>query len=314
MTNSPFFSICIPAYKRTAFLKKLLDSIAIQNFTDYEVVITDDSGSNEVTDFLATYNGIKNLRHIINPVALGTPENWNEAIRQARGTWIKLMHDDDWFPHENVLQHFYDAVKSHPEISFFFSAFQNIDSVTNQVEKVRCSFLDLFLLKSNPLHLFKKVYVGNPSCTLVKNDIGLLYDNRYKFVVDFEYYIRCFRKLKNWYYIDEILLSIGFNPEQVTKYTFRIASVQLPENHLLLNELGTGILHNFFVYDYYWRMYRNLAVRDVDEVKTYSTESLAPALAQMIRFQKNIPLKLLKIGAISKILMTLNYGFNLFRK
>ena len=40
---------------------------------------------------------------------LGTPENWNESIRKAKGAWIKLMHDDDWFANENSLQKFYEA-------------------------------------------------------------------------------------------------------------------------------------------------------------------------------------------------------------
>ena len=45
---TPLISICIPAYKRAAFIKRLLDSIAIQSFQDYEVVITDDSPGDDV--------------------------------------------------------------------------------------------------------------------------------------------------------------------------------------------------------------------------------------------------------------------------
>src|SRR5438309_1205572 len=41
-------SICIPAYKRTAYLKRLLDSVAIQTYTDFEVIVSDDSPDNSV--------------------------------------------------------------------------------------------------------------------------------------------------------------------------------------------------------------------------------------------------------------------------
>ena len=51
-----FISICIPAYKRIDFLKRLLDSIAIQSFRDFEVIVTDDSPSDEVELFCKLYN------------------------------------------------------------------------------------------------------------------------------------------------------------------------------------------------------------------------------------------------------------------
>ena len=37
MVDIPIISICIPAFKRIEYLRRLLDSIAIQTFTDYEV-------------------------------------------------------------------------------------------------------------------------------------------------------------------------------------------------------------------------------------------------------------------------------------
>jgi len=48
MTNSSEISICIPAYKNVGFLERLLHSISIQSFADYEVVITDDSPDDSV--------------------------------------------------------------------------------------------------------------------------------------------------------------------------------------------------------------------------------------------------------------------------
>ena len=52
MEAAPFISICIPAYQRTAFLKRLLDSIKIQTYSNYEVVITDDSPDFDVKELV----------------------------------------------------------------------------------------------------------------------------------------------------------------------------------------------------------------------------------------------------------------------
>ncbi|HUZ60328.1 MAG TPA: glycosyltransferase, partial [Hanamia sp.] len=87
----PLISICIPAYKHVDYLKKLLDSVSIQTFKDFEVVITDDSPDDGVKQLLETFPTTNNIRYYKNSKALGTPENWNEAIRKSEGTWIKLM-------------------------------------------------------------------------------------------------------------------------------------------------------------------------------------------------------------------------------
>lgn len=305
-------SICIPAYKRLNYLERLLDSILIQSFKDFEVVITDDSSDNTVRNFIEKYKQDFPIIYQKNINVLGTPENWNEAIRKANGAWIKLMHDDDWFANENSLQNFYEATLDHNDCSFFFSAYNKITN--HSAENIFLNPAGHFLLWLSPLNLFKKQYIGHPSCILVRKDLDILYDKKFKWVVDFEYYIRCLRKNKNLFYIKQTLINIGVNDEQVTNYAFRNPAIEIPENHLLIEKLGTRILRNIFVYDYYWRFYRNLEIRSVEDVKKYYNESLHPLLKQMIHFQNKIPVNFLKNGLISKVFMMANYIVSLFRK
>ncbi|MCF8342409.1 MAG: glycosyltransferase [Chitinophagaceae bacterium] len=310
--NVAFFSICIPAYKNTDYLKRLLDSIAIQTFRDFEVIITDDSPDETVSTFINNYNADFSIQYFKNDPVLGTPENWNEGIRKSKGKWIKMMHDDDWFATSTALQVFYDATYKYPEVPFFFAAFQNITQETGAIEKVFCSKWDLMMLKWSPLHLFKKVYVGNPSCTLVKRDVNMFYDRNYKFVVDFEYYIQVIRKFKAYQYIDQLLINVGFNALQVTKYTFKVAAVQVPENISLLNKLGPQILRNILVYDYYWRMWRNLGVRGVADCRRFYSPPIPQILVNMMNQQALVPLNVLKIGMVSKVMMFFSYVLSLF--
>ncbi|MFC0772930.1 glycosyltransferase family 2 protein [Terrimonas alba] len=310
MKSSVEISICIPAYKNVVFLDRLLDSIQAQTFKNYEIVITDDSPDDAVELLVGKKSFKQEIKYFRNRPALGTPENWNEAIRHASGEWIKLMHNDDWFTDKDSLQTFYNNAKAKPECSFFFSAFQNITEKTGASQKVKCSFLDLAFLKMSPLHLFKKVYVGNPSCTMIRNNIDLFYDNRFKFVVDFEYYIRCLRKVK-YAYIDDILISVGFHEEQVTKYTFLVPEVQIPENFILLEKLGIKILSNPFVYDYYWRLFRNLKMRSEENVQAYWTGDIPMPLSKMIIAQSKVSPGALRSGILSKLYMFCNYILHL---
>ena len=314
MNESPLISICIPAYKRLDYLQKLLHSISIQTFRDYEVIVTDDSPDDSVERFVKNFTDILNIHYYRNQNVLGTPENWNESIRNANGTWIKLMHDDDWFVDENSLQLFCEAILNHKDCSFFFSAYNNVVSNEDPSEVVRLNSVGQFMLKKSPLNLFKKQYVGNPSCTLIKGDVNLFYDSDFKWVVDFEYYIRVLKKVKKFYYINHLLVNVGVNEDQVTKFTFRKPEIEIPENHLMIEKMGFGILRNIFVYDHYWRLYRNLEIRDESMIKKYYDAPLHPLLKQMIHCQKRVPVNLLKNGFISKILMTANYLISIFRK
>lgn len=306
--QGPLISVCIPAYRRVAYLERLLESLTAQTFKDFEVVLTDDSPDDSVQLLTAAFAGKLPLRYHKNPVQLGTPENWNEGIRQARGAWIKIMHDDDWFTGAEALERFATASRNNPGTDFIFSAYQNVYEDSGKIEPVRLSAAGWKRLTKTPWNLLGANYIGNPSCTLFRKDQTLFFDKRFKWVVDFEFYIRYLKAHKAWKYLDEPLVNVGINPTQVTTYTFGKPEVQVPENHLLLSGNGAENLENLVVYDYFWRLYRNLKIKSLEAVENAGyTEPLPRALQSMIRWQQKIPRALLKTGPISKALMFVHY-------
>jgi glycosyltransferase involved in cell wall biosynthesis len=104
-------SICIPAYKQVQFLRVTLESILSQRFTDYEVNITDDSPDDSVEQLVKEFLLDGRIRYSHNPKQLGSPENWNECIRSARGELIKIMHHDDHFTDADSLGRFVDMLQ-----------------------------------------------------------------------------------------------------------------------------------------------------------------------------------------------------------
>jgi len=307
---NPFISICIPAYKRSNYLQRLLDSIAIQLYKNFEVVITDDSPDDEVQKLVLSYLEILPVRYFKNARSLGSPENWNETIRKATGDWIKIMHDDDWFAGENSLRKFAETIEASPEKNFFFSAYTSVhEEENNRKETICLNRADETELKKNKFYLFRKNYIGNPSCMLFRKDPNVLFDNRFKWVVDFEFYIRYLDKQKNdFLYINNTLINVSINQSQVTKSTFRAGSVEIPENHILIDELGIDKLRYIYVYDYFWRLYRNLGIKNNSQIKELGYPGqLHPVLKSMISWQKLFPAILLKFGPFSKTIMGLHY-------
>src|SRR5687768_7063529 len=102
--KTPFISVCVPAYKHAQYLERLFDSLVSQTFRDFEVVVTDDSPDTSVINLVERFSAKLNINYHKNTRALGTPENWNQAMKLATGEWVKLMHDDDWFDSDDSLR------------------------------------------------------------------------------------------------------------------------------------------------------------------------------------------------------------------
>ena len=314
MSNiNPLISICIPAYKRIDFLKRLLHSISIQTFLDFEVVVTDDSASPEVAKLCDEYGKLFLLRYYKNEKPFGTPENWNEAIRKANGSWIKIMHDDDWFPDEDSLEEYVEAIYDYPDEKFFYSAYRNMYAKSGRFKEVFTSIIRRAKLQKNPAILFASNVIGPPSVILHKNDKEFWYDPAIKWVVDIDFYIRVLQKYRA-IYIPSVLVNVGMHDEQVTVTTFRKPEVEIPENFYLLDKVGSSKLMNVSVYDAWWRLMRNLNIQNLEQIQRYGYQGRVPmAIQSMIRWQQRIPRSVLRIGVLSKLLMLLNYLRNISR-
>lgn len=303
----PFISICIPAYKNIAFLERLLNSIAEQTFTDYEVIITDDSPDSELEKFIINYNRIAALRYFRNPSSLGTPENWNEAIRNAKAGWIKIMHHDDWFYGRYSLEKYVAAIRANSSSSFFFSAFQNVNEDTGEKEEKGIKPFQLKRLLKNPSILVAGNVMGPPSVVLYKNEPLLLYDKELKWVVDIDFYIRYLHQHKP-VYIQEILVNIGVHKKQVTQEVSHDPAVVIPENFSLLNKIGVLQLNHVMVYDSWWRLLRNLKITNEEEIRQAGYNgAIHPVILSMVKWQRSIPRSILTTGIFSKCLMTIHY-------
>jgi glycosyltransferase involved in cell wall biosynthesis len=305
---TPFISICIPAYKRVVYLKRLLDSLATQTYTNFEVVITDDSTDDSVRDFILPYKEKLNIVYQRNYRQMGTPENWNEAIKLARGEWIKLMHDDDWFLDDAALLRF--SVAANQGRKFIFSSYTREYLQTGKTEKVMPDSIELNRVKHQPHVLFAKNIIGPPSVTMVHRSIAEIYDKNLSWLVDIDYYLRVLDK-ETFHFIPEYLVAIGMSEVQVTSYSFLNPAVEIPESFYLLKRYGLQPLRNIWVYDGWWRLMRNLKIRNFKTLKRYLGDEPCPKIIRrMLMHQRILPLFLLRKGIVSKSVMLLSYLLN----
>ena len=306
MGEAVFISICIPAYSRVNYLKRLLDSILEQSYRHFEVVITDDSPGNEVQALIGVHSLKPLIRYFKNETSLGTPENWNESIRRASGEWIKLMHDDDWFRDAESLSGFVRVLKER-KTDFYFCTYSNV-LPDGKEREIRASGTFLSRLNRNPDILLAANRIGPPSAVLFRNDPEITFDKRFSWLVDFDFYIRYLQKHPPATYIPESLVCIGISGSQVTQTSFGNRAVEIPERFMMWEKIQPGSSNNLLIYDSWWRFIRNLKIKRLEEIRAAGYSGQVPLfVASMIEWQNKIPQGLLDRGFSSKVFMAAHY-------
>jgi len=100
MIEVPILSICIPAYNRPLWFRRGLRSMIESGLacqSKIEIVITDDS-DDQACQAIAE-EMLKGWRwsYEHHSIALGMAQNWNRAISLAKGRYVMILHDDDFF-------------------------------------------------------------------------------------------------------------------------------------------------------------------------------------------------------------------------
>src|SRR5438309_10694150 len=92
-----FITVAIPTYRRLPMLRRAINSVFEQTFSDWEIVVSDDEvPPGDSWAFLQKLASTEpRVRPIMNTGPHGACPNHNAALRGARGEWIKILHDDD---------------------------------------------------------------------------------------------------------------------------------------------------------------------------------------------------------------------------
>lgn len=230
----PKVSICIPTYRQVDFLRQTLHSVVVQKFTDYEIIISDDSPDDSVRDLISEFNFGEKLHYYRNEKSLGSPENWNAAIRKASGEYVKILHHDDMLAHPDALAAFVGLLDNNPDANFGFSASRIEDAQSESVRESRPTDQQLLMLRTAPEKLFLGNCVGAPSATICRREAALDYDQRMKWLVDIDFYIRILRQSKSFAYSPDMLIVTPTNAgHQVTEICNTDAETELYEYSLL---------------------------------------------------------------------------------
>ncbi len=92
----PEISIIVPVYHVEKYLRKTIDSILRQTFSDFELILVNDGGNEEETAICKEYARKDSRIVYIYQTNQGLSAARNSGLAISRGNWIMFVDSDDW--------------------------------------------------------------------------------------------------------------------------------------------------------------------------------------------------------------------------
>ena len=104
--KSVCISVCIPCYEMSGeghkYLEHNLNQLLIQDFKNFEVIVSDQSKNNEIKVLCDRYKNSLNLKYYPNTDGKKQASaNTNYAMKKASGDIIKILFQDDYLFSKN---------------------------------------------------------------------------------------------------------------------------------------------------------------------------------------------------------------------
>ena len=100
ITNQPLVSIIVITYNSSEYVLETLESTKAQTYSNIELIVSDDSSSDETVEICRTWIAQNKARFaratlVTSELNTGIPANINRGVKISDGFWIKCIAGDD---------------------------------------------------------------------------------------------------------------------------------------------------------------------------------------------------------------------------
>lgn len=129
------FSVIIPLYNKAPYIRKALESVFAQTYTDYELIVVDDGSTDDSARIAEEYilevkgaenSGAETTASRLSPLAFrllkqpnaGVSAARNNGVAQASGSYIAFLDADDWWE-STYLERMAQLIEDYPEAGLY---------------------------------------------------------------------------------------------------------------------------------------------------------------------------------------------------
>jgi len=188
----PLLSILIPTYSYPIGLERILQALGDDLPEECELLIFDDSPTDEVKKLVAIFSLKCNciLRYQQNLPALGAVANWNALLDSARGEYSFLLHHDEIPVESNFVCSLIEKLKKNTatDVLLMDCIIVSAHSKVSWMHSPR--WLRKIVAINCPSYLYRRNVIGPVSTLIVRSSIYPRFDENLKWLVDVDLYVR----------------------------------------------------------------------------------------------------------------------------
>lgn len=162
-SNTPLVSVVIPAYNAERFIGKTLESILLQTYPHFEVLVVDDGSTDGTADIIKSFAVHDSRFQLLQKTNGGVATARNMAIRNASGEFIAPCDSDDvWYP-DRLKAQVECMMQSDESVGLVYCWSKIIDEDDQPIVDITHSYegrVFADLVYSN--------FLGNGSCALIR--------------------------------------------------------------------------------------------------------------------------------------------------
>ena len=200
----PRVSVLMPLHNCEKTLRRSLDSVYEQDFTDFEVVAVLNNCTDGTESILREYTSYPQKLKVLYCTIPGIVPTLNTGIPHCEGEFIARQDGDDkWYPEKLKKQ--VEFLDNNPRIDIVGTQMRQVNESGNPINASLVHPTDDLEIKS-------KLLSGNNSIVhptvVFRKEIFLragTYDGHYRFAEDYHFWLKCCK----WYHfanLDEVLL------------------------------------------------------------------------------------------------------------
>lgn len=133
----PTVSIVVPTYNRAHLIEETLASVAVQTFSDYEVLVIDDGSKDNTAEIMKRWcDKDSRIRYVQQPNG-GVSSARNHGLRIAQGEFVAFLDSDDlWCPWKLEMQ--VALMRAMPQVGMLWT---NMDTIDEQGQPLTPNYL-----------------------------------------------------------------------------------------------------------------------------------------------------------------------------
>jgi glycosyltransferase involved in cell wall biosynthesis len=156
MMENPFFSIIIPTFNRNKSIFECINSVIVQSFTDFEIIIVDNQSTDNTIDIVKLFTDTR-IKFFVNDKNYERCYSRNKGIEKSSGKYITFLDSDD-FIEQTHLQNWFEFISKNQDLNTFFISQKKINKEGNYVSE------NYNIDYSNQLNLFKFPVIPGQAC------------------------------------------------------------------------------------------------------------------------------------------------------